>query len=99
MTYFKEESIALAIDLLDEAELRPGEKSTKINVQQVCIYRFSFLYSPSFTYTVGCIQGKASHTKEKDSTTRQEQDEEEVTPTEQVRNPTKVRCKQIITTD
>ncbi|KAI8341045.1 hypothetical protein BC941DRAFT_415701 [Chlamydoabsidia padenii] len=33
VTYFKEESIALAIDLLDEAELRPGEKSTKINVQ------------------------------------------------------------------
>ncbi|CAO3590139.1 unnamed protein product [Absidia cylindrospora] len=33
VTYFKEESIALAIDLLDDSELRPGEKSTKINVQ------------------------------------------------------------------
>ncbi|KAI8077857.1 uncharacterized protein BX664DRAFT_367317 [Halteromyces radiatus] len=33
VTYFKEESISLAINLLDDSELRPGEKSTKINVQ------------------------------------------------------------------
>ncbi|KAI8990798.1 hypothetical protein BDF20DRAFT_812538 [Mycotypha africana] len=34
ITYFKEESVPLAIDLLDEAELRPGEKTSKLNVQK-----------------------------------------------------------------
>ncbi|GAA5805590.1 hypothetical protein HPULCUR_011110 [Helicostylum pulchrum] len=32
--YFKEESVPLAIDLLDEAELRPGQASTKMHVQK-----------------------------------------------------------------
>ncbi|KAI7906823.1 uncharacterized protein BX663DRAFT_497709 [Cokeromyces recurvatus] len=34
ITYFKEESVSLAINLLDDSELRPGQKSTKINVQK-----------------------------------------------------------------
>ncbi|KAG0171699.1 hypothetical protein DFQ28_000718 [Apophysomyces sp. BC1034] len=34
VTYFKEESVPLAISLLDDGELRLGEPSTKINVQQ-----------------------------------------------------------------
>ncbi|KAI9304259.1 hypothetical protein BJ944DRAFT_163904 [Cunninghamella echinulata] len=34
VTYFKEESIPLAIDLLDDSELRLGDPSTKIKVQK-----------------------------------------------------------------
>ncbi|CAO3612177.1 unnamed protein product [Cunninghamella blakesleeana] len=34
VTYFKEESIALAINLLDDSELRLGDSSTKIKVQK-----------------------------------------------------------------
>ncbi|KAL0145970.1 splicing factor u2af-associated protein 2 [Mucor lusitanicus] len=34
VSYFKEESVPLAVDLLDEAELRPGDSSTKMNVQK-----------------------------------------------------------------
>ncbi|KAF7728182.1 hypothetical protein EC973_006576 [Apophysomyces ossiformis] len=34
VTYFKEESVPLAISLLDDGEFRLGEPSTKINVQQ-----------------------------------------------------------------
>jgi HIV Tat-specific factor 1 len=34
VSYFKEESVPLAIDLLDEAELRPGQASTKMSVQK-----------------------------------------------------------------
>ncbi|ORX48246.1 hypothetical protein DM01DRAFT_262435 [Hesseltinella vesiculosa] len=34
VTYFREESIALAINLLDDSDLRPGDKSTRINVQK-----------------------------------------------------------------
>lgn len=33
--YFKEESVPLAINLLDEAEFRLGDLSSKITVQQV----------------------------------------------------------------
>ncbi|KAI8333267.1 hypothetical protein EDC96DRAFT_20206 [Choanephora cucurbitarum] len=34
VSYFKEESVPLAIDLLDDSELRPGVNGTKINVQK-----------------------------------------------------------------
>lgn len=34
VSYFKEESVPLAIDLLDDSELRPGHPSTKMNVQK-----------------------------------------------------------------
>ncbi|KAI8384907.1 uncharacterized protein BYT42DRAFT_564017 [Radiomyces spectabilis] len=34
VTFFKEESVPLAIELLDDAELRLGDPSTKINVQE-----------------------------------------------------------------
>lgn len=34
VSYFKEESVPLAVDLLDDAELRPGDSSTKLNVQK-----------------------------------------------------------------
>ncbi|KAL1916907.1 uncharacterized protein VTP21DRAFT_5104 [Calcarisporiella thermophila] len=34
VTFFKEESVSLAITLLDESELRPGQPATKIRVQQ-----------------------------------------------------------------
>lgn len=34
VSYFKEESVPLAIDLLDEAELRPGQASTKMHVSK-----------------------------------------------------------------
>lgn len=34
VSYFKEESVPLAVDLLDDAELRPGDSSTKMNVQK-----------------------------------------------------------------
>lgn len=34
VSYFKEESVPLAIDLLDESELRPGQASTKMSVQK-----------------------------------------------------------------
>jgi HIV Tat-specific factor 1 len=33
VSYFKEESVPLAIDLLDDSELRPGESATKMSVQ------------------------------------------------------------------
>jgi HIV Tat-specific factor 1 len=35
ITFFKEESVPLAINLLDDAEFRLGDASTKIRVQQV----------------------------------------------------------------
>lgn len=35
ITFFKEESVPLAINLLDDAEFRLGDSSTKIRVQQV----------------------------------------------------------------
>jgi RNA recognition motif-containing protein len=35
ITFFKEESVPLAINLLDDAEFRLGDASTKIHVQQV----------------------------------------------------------------
>lgn len=35
VTFFKEESVPLAINLLDDAEFRLGDSSTKIHVQQV----------------------------------------------------------------
>ncbi|KAI9472033.1 MAG: hypothetical protein EXX96DRAFT_489644 [Benjaminiella poitrasii] len=34
ITYFKEESVPLAINVLDEAELRPGQPNTKLKVQK-----------------------------------------------------------------
>lgn len=34
VSYFKEESVPLAIDLLDESELRPGQAATKLRVQK-----------------------------------------------------------------
>lgn len=34
VSYFKEESVPLAVDLLDESELRPGQASTKLRVQK-----------------------------------------------------------------
>lgn len=34
VSYFKEESVPLAVDLLDDSELRPGDSSTKLNVQK-----------------------------------------------------------------
>lgn len=39
VTYFKEESVPLAINLLDDGELRLGDPSTKIKVQQVSRYK------------------------------------------------------------
>lgn len=34
VSYFKEESVPLAVNLLDDTELRPGDSSTKLNVQK-----------------------------------------------------------------
>ncbi|KAI8645090.1 hypothetical protein BD408DRAFT_339447 [Parasitella parasitica] len=34
VSYFKEESVPLAVELLDDSELRPGDSSTKLNVQK-----------------------------------------------------------------
>ncbi|KAI8073482.1 uncharacterized protein B0P05DRAFT_548747 [Gilbertella persicaria] len=34
VSYFKEESVPLAIELLDDTDLRPGESGTRINVQK-----------------------------------------------------------------
>ena len=35
VVYFKEESVQLAVDLLDDSEFRMGQSDTKIKVQKV----------------------------------------------------------------
>lgn len=52
VTYLRPESVALAIDLLDDTEYRPGVEKGRIRVQQVT---FTFLTLRSFRCLVRCV--------------------------------------------
>lgn len=48
VTYLRPESVALAIDLLDDTEYRPGVEKGRIRVQQVTLFFFVAWISSMF---------------------------------------------------